>query len=101
MNEFGFVVGITLMSTLFIFDILVTKYSTRASKWGIVLGEVLQDSPQWKFFGICCVVLLWITAFLFGNFITKFQVILSIAYCSWMIITFVVSTIFYYSDMKE
>ncbi|QXO12220.1 hypothetical protein pEaSNUABM49_00561 [Erwinia phage pEa_SNUABM_49] len=96
MTLFGFVVGTTLINTLFLFDVYVTKYSQRMSLWGSTMAVVLQQSGLFKLVPIITLLNLWVIGMLFSDGITFVQFIVSIAFWCWFMLLYVSSTFMYY-----
>lgn len=96
MTIFGFVVGTTLVNSLFLFDLYVTKFQQRKSLWGSTMTVVVGLSPLASLIPFYTLTVLWFFGLLFGNFITPFQVIASGLFWLWYITMYSISTYLYY-----
>lgn len=103
MNIFGFVVGTTLISTLFLFDLYFTKYTQRATNWGTILFTVLKENKSFELCGKYFVIMLWVFGLIISknNQITGFQFVLSLLFWGWFLFLFIASTITHYKWKKE
>lgn len=103
MNIFGFVVGTTLISTLFLFDLYFTKYTQRATSWGEILFAVLKENKSFEICGQYFVLSLWVFGLIVSknNQVTGFQFVLSLLFWAWFLFLFIASTISYYKWKKE
>lgn len=105
MTIFGFVVGTTLVNSLFLFDLYVTKFQQRKSLWGSTMTVVVGLSPLASIIPFYTLAVLWFFGLLFGNFITAFQVIAAGLFWLWYITMYSISTYLYYKwkvpDLKK
>lgn len=96
MTMFGFVIGTTLVNSLFLFDLYVTKYQQRLSLWGSTMTVVVGLSPLASLIPFYTLSALWFLGLIFGNFITAFQVIAAVLFWLWFITMYGISTYLYY-----
>jgi hypothetical protein len=105
MTLFGFVVGTTLINSLFLFDLYVTKFQQRKSLWGSTMTVVVGLSPYLYVIPFYTLIVLWFCGLLFGNFVTRFQVISAGLFWLWYITIYGISTYLYYKwkvpDLKK
>lgn len=98
MTLFGFVVGSTLVNTLFLFDLYVTKFTQR-SYWGSTMYVVLNNVADTGF-RLCAFFLMivqWFFGIMFGNDANILQLMFALFWWGWMFTLYAVSTIAYYN----
>lgn len=98
MMLFGFVVATTLVNTLFLFDLYVTKFTQR-KLWGSTLYVVLNHvaDPSFRFFGFMALIIQWGFALTRGNDINFLQFTICILWWAWFVILYIATTHAYYS----
>lgn len=96
MTLFGFVIGTTLINSLFLFDLHVTKFQQRKSLWGSTMTVVVGLSPLASVIPCYTLAILWFFGLLFGNFITTSQVIAAGLFWMWYFTMYGISTYLYY-----
>lgn len=105
MTLFGFVIGTTLINSLFLFDLYVTKFQQRKSLWGSTMAVVIGLVPSCALIPFYTLAVLWFFGLLFGNYLTPFQVLASVIFWLWYITMYGISTYLYYKwkvpDLKQ
>lgn len=105
MTLFGFVIGTTLINSLFLFDLCITKFQQKKSLWGSTMTVVAGLVPSTFLIPFYTLIVLWFFGLIFGNYITIFQVFAAAIFWLWYITLYGVSTYLYYKwkvpDLKE
>ncbi|SOK58787.1 g510 [Yersinia phage fHe-Yen9-04] len=96
MTLFGFIISSTLVNSLFLFDLYVTKYTQRSSLWGASLSLCIKQSGLCELIPFCTMIVLWSSGLFIGNNTSYVQFLFSSIFWIWFSFEFISTTIFYY-----
>lgn len=96
MTLFGFIIGTTLVNSLFLFDLCITKFQQQQSLWGSTMTVVFSLTKSIKVIPIYTLIVLWTFGLLYGDHVTNLQLIASVLFWLWYFYLYFVSTFLYY-----